>query len=111
MKIWSPGSARGSFLGDCQSGAGAKSQRNHKEPLMFVNQPWFKPALTALWVACLGIALSASLYSKHQFVAVCHTQLGELQLIDARTAETETQLGASEAALDAAEAQLDKAKR
>jgi hypothetical protein len=55
--------------------------------------------------------LSASLYSKHQFVAVCQTQLGELQLIDARTAETETQLDASEATLDAAEAQLNKAKR
>jgi hypothetical protein len=78
---------------------------------MFVNQLWSKPALTALWIVCLGLSLSASLYSKHRFVAICHAQLGELQLIDARATETENQLGASEATLDAAEAQLNKAKR
>jgi hypothetical protein len=78
---------------------------------MSVNQLWVKLALTALGIVFLGLSLSASLCSRHQFVAVCHAQFGELQLIDARAAETEKQLRASGAALDAAEAQLNKAKR
>jgi hypothetical protein len=76
---------------------------------MVVN-PWFKVAVSALWIVCLG-GLSYNLYSKYQFVAICQGQLGRLQLAETQNAQTEAQLDAVEATLDAAEAQLDKARR
>jgi hypothetical protein len=77
---------------------------------MFADRPWFKPAMTALWIVILG-SLYFSLYSKFQFVAGCDTRLGQSQIIAAQVAQNETQVKESEARLDAAEAQLDKARR
>ncbi len=76
---------------------------------MSVNQTWFKPALTALWIVAVA-GLYFNLYDKRQFVASCQAQLNQLHLIDVQTTQTETQLDDSEARLDAAEAQLDRAK-
>jgi len=76
---------------------------------MLADKPWFKTAMIAFWILCLG-SLYFSLYNKLQYISGCYARLDKLQLIETQTAQTETQLNASEAALDAAEAQLDKAK-
>jgi hypothetical protein len=74
-----------------------------------VNQPRFRIAMAALWIILLG-GVYYNVYAKYQSVASCHAQLGQLQLLETKYAQTEAQLDASEATLDAAEAQLDRAK-
>jgi hypothetical protein len=79
-----------------------------EEPNMLIDRPRFKIALSAIWL--LGLSgLSYTLYAKTQGITGCHARLDELQLIETRTAQTETLMDATEAALDAAEARLDKA--
>ncbi len=77
---------------------------------MSINQTWVKPAVAALWIVCLG-SLYYTLYNKYQFVAGCQARLGQLQLLEIQTAQTETQLDASDARLDAAEAELNNARQ
>jgi hypothetical protein len=77
---------------------------------MFVDRPWFKAALTAVWIASLA-SLSTTIYSKVQLVAGCETRLDHSQAVAAQIAQNEAQVTESEARLDAAEAQLDKARR
>jgi hypothetical protein len=77
---------------------------------MLFDRPWFKPAMTAVWIASLA-GLYYNLSSKLQFVAGCDVRLGRAQDIAAQADQNEAQIKDAEARLDAAEAQLDKAKR
>jgi hypothetical protein len=77
---------------------------------MFAERPWFKAAMTAVWIASLA-SLYYSLSGKLQFVAGCGARLDHSQAIAAQIAQSEAEVTESEARLDAAEAQLDKARR
>ena len=77
---------------------------------MFVDRPWFKSAMAAVWILCLA-SFSYTLYGKLEFVAGCDARLVTAQGIAAQIGQNEAQIKESEARLDAAEAQLDKAKR
>src|SRR5438270_12054487 len=43
-------------------------------PIMFVDRPWFKSAMAAVWILCLA-SFSYTLYGKLEFVAGCDARL------------------------------------